>query len=161
MFMIDSLFIFTAKYLIILSPVLALRYWYSSNQTTRREFALFALISLPLTYITGLILRQLWFDPRPFVVNKFTPLIAHAADNGFPSDHALLAGALAALMLYFNRRVSVWLWLIATAIGVARVYVGVHHIVDIAASLVIALGCALITRAIISKLWNKPNPTNS
>ena len=33
-----------------------------------------------------------WVDPRPFVVDGRAPLVPHADDNGFPSDHTTVAG---------------------------------------------------------------------
>ena len=40
-------------------------------------------------------------DPRPFVVDpSIKPLFAHAADNGFPSDHAVAATVALLVMTY-------------------------------------------------------------
>ena len=40
-------------------------------------------------------------DPRPFVVDPLIkPLFAHAADNGFPSDHAVAAMVAPLVMTY-------------------------------------------------------------
>ena len=65
-------------------------------------------ISLPLTYVLGVIARSLYFNPRPFMVSGVEPLISHAADNGFPSDHTLLLASIASLVfiaVYFVQRV--------------------------------------------------------
>src|SRR5919202_4656794 len=56
--------------------------------------AVIGVLSLLFVQTGGL----LYNDPRPFVVGHFQPLISHPADNGFPSDHALLAAALVAVV---------------------------------------------------------------
>ncbi len=101
--------------------------------------ALFAVPALILTYLLGKIGSFLYFDARPFVVDHFIPLIMHAADNGFPSDHTLLAAGLAAVGMYWNKKLGIVLWALAALIAVARVYVGVHHPIDVIGSAVIAL----------------------
>ena len=142
--MLDPIFIFGAKYLIILPIVIVGIYLYKSPVETRKKFLIFLLITLPITYLLGLAARQAFFNPRPFVVGGFEPLIAHEADNGFPSDHILLAASLAAVMLFFDRKYAYWLWALTAFIAFSRVYVGVHHFFDVAASMGIALLCAII-----------------
>jgi len=76
-------------------------------------------------------------DPRPFVVQGSTPLIPSSADNGFPSDHTLLLSATAAITMIANPWVGAVGLLLAVAVGLARVYAGVHHMLDIVGSLFI------------------------
>jgi undecaprenyl-diphosphatase len=79
-------------------------------------------------------------DPRPFVVRHFHPLIAHIADNGFPSDHALLAAFLVVCVLRtrFWRAVPV---VTTLAVLVDWVGAGIHHPIDVIGSAVfVALG---------------------
>lgn len=110
-----------------------------------------------MTYALGLIGNYLYYDPRPFVVGHFTPLIAHVADNGFPSDHTLLAACLAALGTYWNRWLGSLLWIIAIVIAVARVYVGLHHPIDVLGSIGIALVGVSVWHAAVSYVWRDQN----
>src|SRR3989344_5199285 len=146
--MIDPIFIFGAKYLFILSLFLTGFYFYQVPIENRRRFSIFFLILLPTVYLAGMGARQLYDNPRPFVVGQFEPLIEHEADNGYPSGHVLLVGALAAGFLYFNRRAAFWLWLVAILVAISRIYVGVHHLLDVGASMVIAVACAIIIEKI-------------
>ncbi len=91
----------------------------------------------PLAYIISRISSYLYYDPRPFVVGHFTPLIAHAADNGFPSDHVLLTGAVAMIVWFYNKKLSAALLVLVLLICWARVYAGIHHATDIAGSVII------------------------
>jgi len=152
----DMVFIFGAKYLFLFSILGVLWYFWVSTQETRKKLVVFLILSLPLTYLVGVGARALYFNPRPFVVENFEPLVSHTADNGFPSDHLLLLGALSAAMLFFDRRISSWLWGIAVFVAVSRVYVGIHHFLDVGASIAIALLCAILVKT----LWKHKNQTN-
>lgn len=135
----SAFFIFSAKYLFAVSILILGAYFFTRRWPAQKELALFAIPAGLFAYILGVIANHLFYDPRPFVVGNFTPLIQHAADNGFPSDHTLLLAALAAVGMYWNRRLGIVLWAIALLVGVSRVYVGLHHPIDIAGSVIIAI----------------------
>ena len=42
--------------------------------------------------------------PRPFVVQHVAPLFPRDADNGFPSDHTLLATFFAVCVFFYSRK---------------------------------------------------------
>jgi len=135
----DTLFIFGAKYLFILSLILGALYFFRAPKETRREIFIFGIFILPLAFLMAKSAGYFYMNPRPFVVGDFTPLIPHVADNGFPSDHTLLVASVAGLFSLFNRRMALSLWIIVLLVGVSRIYVGVHHTVDILASIGIAI----------------------
>lgn len=132
-----------AKYLIALSPVLVAVYLFKIPKHARRYILIFFLLSLPVTFLLSLLAQELYYNPRPFVTGGFEPLIAHAPNNGFPSNHALLSSALAAGITFFNRRVATWLWIMAGIVSISRVYAGVHSWIDVLASAFIAVSVAL------------------
>lgn len=146
----DTLFIFGAKYFFLLAAVIAAAWLARQPKEIKKQFVIFACICLPLAYILTLIANHSYTDLRPFVVGNFTPLIPHAADNGFPSDHTVLVATIAALFYFFNKRLSGILWSIAIIVGFSRVYVGVHHPIDILGSIVIAIIAAIVTHYILS-----------
>jgi undecaprenyl-diphosphatase len=150
-------FIFGAKYAMILSFVVAGGYFLKVPREEQKRMVLFAALALPLIYLTSLIASALYDNPRPFVVGNFTPLIPHAPNNGFPSDHTLLVSAIAAVCSFYSRRVGVILWVIALYVGISRVYVGVHHPVDIVGSAVIAVTVSLLVFFGINFLKNNPS----
>lgn len=159
--MIENFFIFSAKYLHIVSIAIALIYFYRATPEIRKRMAVFAVISFGLAFVLAVGSRTVYDNPRPFAVGGFEPLIAHEADNSFPSDHTLLAAAIASLMLALNIHIGIWLWLIAGIVGLSRVYVGVHYFTDIIGSGLIAALSVTIAYAIIHKLWNRNKQTNS
>lgn len=145
----DTFFIFGAKYLIVLPVLIAA--WFFYRFPEKRKLAIFGLVSLALTYIAAKIGSHFYYDPRPFVEQNFTPLIPHAPDNGFPSDHMLLASALPAIIIYYSRKYAIVLWTLAIIIGISRIYVGVHHRIDVIGSVVIAVVATGIVHFVLRK----------
>jgi undecaprenyl-diphosphatase len=130
--------IFIAKYLVFVSAAIAVFYFAKQSHAKKKEMLIFAVILLPLSYIAAKLISRFYFDPRPFVEGNFTPLLPHAPNNGFPSDHALLGAAIAFAIFHFNKKLGFLLLYLTILVGAARVLAGVHHVVDIAGSIVIA-----------------------
>jgi undecaprenyl-diphosphatase len=86
----------------------------------------------------------LYYDPRPFVAGHIHPLFAHAADNGFPSDHAALTMFLAVCVLFCSRPWGTVLTINALLVGTARVLAHVHSPLDIAAGYLIGAAAAAL-----------------
>lgn len=141
----NSLFIFGAQYLFILSFVIAGVYFLKQSREIKKKMAVFGIVSLIIIYGIALIAGNLYNNPRPFVADHFTPLIAHASDNGFPSDHVLLVSAIAAILFFFHRKIGGALLLISVLVAISRVYVGVHHPIDVIASVVFSFVGTSIT----------------
>jgi undecaprenyl-diphosphatase len=156
----DNLFIFGAEKLFLLSPVIALYFFYKLPRESQKQVVIFAFFSLPLAYILAAGAREVFYNPRPFVVGGFAPLIYHAPDNGFPSDHVLLLAAIASIITLFNRRFAISLWAITILVGISRMYAGVHHLIDVAGSILIAILSSLIVYATI-RVWSKSSQINS
>jgi undecaprenyl-diphosphatase len=108
--------------------------------------ALSAALAAALALLVNAALGRLWFHDRPFVDHPHATLllVPHAADNSFPSDHASVAFAVAFAVVAFYRRVGLGLVIGAAAVAIDRVFVGVHYPVDVASSLLIGLGSALL-----------------
>lgn len=134
----DSLIIFSAKYLVYLVAAAAIVVLFLQKREIQKKIALFAVITLPIAYIVAKIAGKLYYDPRPFVSQHIKSLIPHAPTNGFPSDHALLSFAIAWVIFAFNKKLGVVFALFALLIGVSRVYVHVHSPIDIIGSFVIS-----------------------
>ena len=67
-------------------------------------------------------------EARPYAVLPHILVLAHCStDPSFPSDHAVLAGAVAAGLWLVNRRLGNVAVLAAAAMAFARVYIGAHY----------------------------------
>jgi len=133
----NIIIIFVAKYFVFISAAIAIVHVARQPRKKQKEMLVFAVILLPLSYVFAKLVSRFYFDPRPFVEGNFTPLLPHAADNGFPSDHTLLAAAIAFAIFHFNKKLGLFLFFLALLVGVARVLAGVHHAADIAGSIII------------------------
>ncbi|MDE1975615.1 MAG: phosphatase PAP2 family protein [Patescibacteria group bacterium] len=120
--------------------------------------AVFAISAALLAYIIGVVGGLLYYDPRPFIIGHFTPLIPHAPDNGFPSDHALLASAIAMIGTIWNRRLGFALWILAVLIAIGRVYVGVHHVIDVCGSFIISILAVLLVFSASKRILSLGKP---
>src|SRR5260370_1050908 len=96
--------------------------------------------------------RVYTYDPRPFVVEHFGPLISHKPSNGFPSDHVLWSAATAAIIFPSSKYLSLLLWVLTILVGAARVHAGVHHPIDIVGSMLMAIVAASILYLIIRRM---------
>lgn len=86
-------------------------------------------------------------EARPFVVQGVRPLVAHAADNAFPSDH-LAACGLAFVYLWPRSKPLALVTLIAAAlIATARVLAHLHWPLDVAAGFALGAIAAGSVRA--------------
>ncbi|MBI1813281.1 phosphatase PAP2 family protein [Candidatus Peregrinibacteria bacterium] len=138
-FAANSLYLF-----VILAAVIAVG---KMERGRRIQLLRIGIVSLPLTLIVARLAGYLYDDPRPFVLGNFTPLIAHAAENGFPSDHTLLTSAIAFLVLAFEKKMGLWLLLLSAIVGLARIASGVHHVIDVVGAIAIS---AAVLVAILS-----------
>ncbi|MFA7302208.1 MAG: phosphatase PAP2 family protein [Candidatus Paceibacterota bacterium] len=140
--MTDVLVIFAAKYFYILAVCIFLYYGYTAEH--RFAFIRLTLITAALALVLSVVASALYYNPRPFMVTGVPPLVAHTPGNGFPSDHALLTGTLAAVMTMANPFLGGVLWLIAIVVGAGRVLANVHHSIDVVTSFLIAAVSVLV-----------------
>lgn len=146
---VNNLFIFGAKHLYIATILIALFYFLKQPKETKKKIIILGLVSLPIMYAVAKLIGLFYYDPRPFIDGNFTPLIPHADDNGFPSDHTLFVAGIASVIYPWSRKISLILWIITLIVGLSRVYVGVHHTVDILGSIAIAILISALTYWVI------------
>ena len=155
-----DLTIFAAKYLVFIDAVLAAATIFLLIRRRAPSwlvrYAVIAVLLLILSYVFAKIGGAVYTDPRPFTQDHVKPLISHARDNGFPSDHALLAAALVALVGLADPLWALPFVVLAVLVDWARVGAGIHHVADVvASSLFVALACGialLLTPVIVPHL---------
>ena len=127
----DSVIIFCAKYLFVLVPLLFVLVWRQAGKRAKNQLVLALVTALVAAVILDKIGAKLYYDPRPFAQHGIKPLISHAADNGFPSEHTLFSVTIGAVMAFYRRRLGLLAIVIALVVGIARVAAHVHSPVDI------------------------------
>lgn len=102
-----------------------------------------AVLSAGVALALAKVLSEIVDRPRPFVVDPSGVHLfsGHAADPGFPSDHATGAFAVAMAIYLRNRLCGSVAFVAATVLAVGRVAIGVHFPSDVLAGAV--LGCAV------------------
>lgn len=142
-----------AEYGVVLLAGILLLSWLSARRAgdvSRVAAALWAPVGALLALGVNQILVAAIAEPRPYtVLPNALVLVPRSSDPSFPSDHAVLAGAVAAGVLLAHRRLG----LVALALGVlmaaSRVYVGAHFPLDVAAGLVVGAVVAIVSYVVV------------
>lgn len=134
--------IFAAKYLIVLVPLHLVLVWIGGDRRMR-FVALTSLMALVIAIAINQAVGLVAFTPRPFIVGLGTQLIEHRNSSSLPSNHGTIFFTYAAVLMLFGKRV---LGLTTAALGLlvawARIYLGIHYPIDMAAALVTSLVAA-------------------
>lgn len=137
--MVNVLAIFFAKYVYLIVIGIALIYGFLQPRPVQKKMLILSIICLPLIFIVAKIASHFFYDPRPFVVHHIKPLIPHASDNGFPSDHTLISAAFASVLYVFTKKWGIIAGVLAVLVGVSRIYAQIHSPIDILGSIVISM----------------------
>jgi membrane-associated phospholipid phosphatase len=91
-------------------------------------------------------------EARPYTVHPHILVLAHhSADFSFPSDHAVMAGAVTAGLWLVSKRLGAVAAVAALLMGVARVYIAAHYPHDVLAGLALGAGVVLIGWLLLSR----------
>jgi undecaprenyl-diphosphatase len=92
-------------------------------------------------------------EVRPYTVFPHAlVLVGRSHDFAFPSDHAVMAGAVAAGVLLADRRLGAVTVAAALLMAAARVYVGAHFPLDVVAGLFFGSAVAVVTFLVVRPL---------
>jgi undecaprenyl-diphosphatase len=137
-----------ASYGLVLFAALLLCGWWSAR-TRPADGAMAAAVWAPIGMLVALGVNQFAVaavaEPRPYaVLDHPLLLVAPTLDPAFPSDHAVMAGAVAAGLWLVSRRLGVVATVAAVLMAGTRVYVGAHWPGDVLAGLVLGAAVTLI-----------------
>jgi undecaprenyl-diphosphatase len=76
-------------------------------------------------------------------------LVSRSTDLSFASDHAVMAGAVAAGVLLAHRKLGLLTLCLALVMAAARVYVGAHFPLDVAAGLAVGAIVAVASYGLV------------
>jgi undecaprenyl-diphosphatase len=131
----------SATVLLLLAGAAATFLWLTRHHLS----ALLLALAVVAAAVLNLVLKALYDRPRPDVV----PWVVEVVTPSFPSGHALGAFAIYGTLAYLvgrlepARRLRTATWIIAAliilAVGVSRVYLGVHYPSDVLAGFIVAV----------------------
>ncbi len=127
----DKIIVFCAQYLYLFVILVIVVAWLRIAKDKKAQFFAATILAGIIAFILSRVASRLYYDPRPFVSEHVKPLFAHIADNGFPSDHALLTMTLTAAAYFYNKKAAAVMLVLSIIIGVARVLAKVHSPLDI------------------------------
>lgn len=162
---LDWLGIFLAEYLAYML-VLAVLYFWLRQKTNKEKLWFFSFVALSVILSRGIlteVIRFFYHRLRPFLVLNLDPLIARDMSGSFPSGHAAFYFALAFALFYFNKKWGWWFTALAIAMGLGRVFVGVHYPSDILGGAIVAAASVftvhlLMGRRLVGLAGEKPPP---
>ena len=120
-----------------------------------RKVGVTAGLSLALEAILiNLTIKKIVGRTRPYVVNEAIEYITtRPSDNSFPSGHTGCMFAVASVLFYMMpKKVGIPAMIIASLVGISRLYVGVHYPTDIIAGFIIGMFTGFIAKLIVEKI---------
>lgn len=144
-----------AVYGVVLFALILLWSWWRARR--RDLHAVTAALWAPLGTLLAVGLNQplgSWVHrARPYTVLPHVEvLVARTSDFSFPSDHAVMAGAVAAGVWLASRRLGLLTGAAAVLLAFARVYVGAHYPGDVLAGLLFGAVVTVVGYAVVRRL---------
>jgi undecaprenyl-diphosphatase len=149
---LDYVGIFFAEYLayFMVAAFLVLVYY---QRGWRKKVYVFCEGAIAVMLARGLvteIIRLFYHVERPFSFYNFTPLIQQSGWS-FPSGHMAWFFAMSLVVFFANRTWGWWFFGFSLAMGIARIYVGVHWPFDIIGGIIVGLLSAWFVHWLLKK----------
>ena len=143
----DPVRLYAVYGVVLFALLLALSWWLARRSGSPRAMA--ASLWAPVGAVIAIALNQplgrAVHEARPYTVFPHElVLVARTHDFSFPSDHAVMAGAVAAGVLLVDRRLGLLTCLLALLLAFARVFVGAHFPLDVEAGLLFGAAVSLV-----------------
>jgi membrane-associated phospholipid phosphatase len=152
--------------LVVFAGLMLAGWWLARRRTDLAAVA--AALWTPVGMLLALAINQpitaTFAERRPYMLYPDLLILAqHSLAPGFPSDHAVLAGAVAATLCLVNRALGWWAALAALVMAFARIYIAAAFPVDVLAGLllgaVVSLVGYLLVRRVLVRLLGLADPT--
>jgi undecaprenyl-diphosphatase len=134
-----SIIVFCAKYLFVFVVLVFGWGWLQANRKKKLSMAAAIILAGIAAAILDKLAGKLYYDPRPFVTHHITPLVAHAADNGFPSEHTLFTFTIATVLYFYRPKLSYLAFGLALLVGIGRAAAHVHSPIDIIGGIILGV----------------------
>jgi undecaprenyl-diphosphatase len=139
---IGTLFSDIEKASIPLMVLITAALWFLSRPGGDRRWKLACgsgFASAALAFATAFVIHHAYDRPRPYMSHQISHPWSNTTDATFPSDHTTVSFAIAFAVLSFDAVAGAIFLVVATIIGIGRLFIGAHYPSDIAAGVVIGL----------------------
>ena len=147
----QTLIIIIAKYLIIIIPII-LAYYIWTHDNKKKAFIETITISIIAftAWIIANIFKNILKIPRPDIVSQV--LVKNESLYSFPSGHTTFFFAVATVLYFYHPRMAYAIGLLGIAVGLSRVYVGIHRPVDILGGMALGVIVGYIGQKVYIKI---------
>ncbi|GAA0607416.1 undecaprenyl-diphosphatase [Virgibacillus siamensis] len=151
---------FISEYMVYFLAIGVLVMWFTGDKRGRMM-----IISAGITFITAEIVAEIagiiHSNHQPFAeLANVNQLIAHEIDNSFPSDHTILFFSFCSMFYLYCKRSGILWILLASLVGLSRIWAGVHYPADVIAGAAIGIFIALAVYMLVPKwglMWKLLN----
>jgi undecaprenyl-diphosphatase len=118
-----------------------------ARRAVARRAGAAAAASVAIALLVAHVLAGLFDRPRPFVAHPGTihAFLSHAADPGFPSEHAAAAFAIAVAVTLRTKRWGAALLVLAAVLAAGRVFLGLHYPGDVMAGALLGAAIGILS----------------
>jgi membrane-associated phospholipid phosphatase len=137
-----------AGYGVVLFGLLMVAGWWVARRSGRSE-PMAAIICAVVATLAAVAINQpivnAVHEARPYTTHPGAlVLVTRSADFSFPSDHAVMAGAVALSLVFVSRGLAALATVAALVMAFARVYIAAHYPGDVLVGLVLGAVVALV-----------------
>jgi undecaprenyl-diphosphatase len=130
--------------------ILLIYLWFRNH--AYKKVTSYAIISLICAYVLTFFIKIFNYSPRPFLKHsvRLLPPVPSKRNASFPSKHTTIAFAVATSVLFYQRSIGFFMWILAMLSGFSRIWMGQHYPSDILGSAILGSVIASVVNLVKS-----------
>ncbi|WP_325167460.1 phosphatase PAP2 family protein [Lederbergia citri] len=103
------------------------------------------MIALTISHILASIIKKKYQRNRPYLTYPETKTLSKLLkDHSFPSGHTTSIFSIVTPFMYHVPSMTIYLFLLASIVGVSRIYIGLHYPSDVMAGAILGVGTGIV-----------------